>query len=125
MCLVSATLVLGVDAGAQSSGQAPRSRLTLRGGGSRSVQPWVTSHSRGSTRVCGVLRDSPCFAQGLKLHAAFKLSFILAVLQKHGLVSPAVAESVTSFIAANQTFDGSSAPAAAPAAAATPAKPPR
>ena len=94
-------------------------------GGSRSVQPWVTSHSRGSTRVCGVLRDSPCFAQGLKLHAAFKLSFILAVLQKHGLVSPAVAESVTSFIAANQTFGGSSAPAAAPAAAATPAKPPR
>ena len=50
-------------------------------------------------------------AQGLKLHAAFKLSFILGVLQKHGLVTPAVAESVTSFIAANQTFSGSSAPA--------------
>lgn len=67
-----------------------------------------------------------CCVQGLKLHAAFKLSFILAVLQKHGLVSPAVAESVTSFIAANQTFGGgSSAPAAAPAPAATPAKQPR
>ena len=65
------------------------------------------------------------YAQGLKLHAAFKLSFILTVLQKHGLVTPAVAESVTSFIAANQTFGGSSAPAAAPAPAAVPAPPRR
>ena len=60
--------------------------------------------------------------QGLKLHAAFKLSYILAILQKHSLVTPAVAESVTSFIAANQTFGGgSSTPAAAPATAPTPA----
>jgi hypothetical protein len=56
-----------------------------------------------------------CCTQGLKLHAAFRLSFILSVLEKHGLVTPAVAQSVTAFIAANQTFGGSSAPAPAPA----------
>ena len=61
-----------------------------------------------------------CCTQGLKLHAAFRLSFILSVLEKHGLVTPAVAQSVTAFIAANQTFGGSSA--SMPAPAPTPAR---
>ncbi len=88
---------------------------------------WLFGAASGTgKKLHGVYRHHTfCCVQGLKLHAAFKLSFILAVLQKHGLVSPAVAESVTSFIAANQTFGGSSTPAAAPAAAATPAKPSR
>ena len=52
-------------------------------------------------------------AQGLALHAAFKLSFILEVLQRRGLVTAEVGAAVTAFIAANQTF-------APPAAAAVP-----
>ena len=85
----------------------------------------VVTPSKASPDVRSL--DDPCVCmQGLKLHAAFKLSFILAVLQKHGLVTPAVAESVAAFIASNQTFGGSSAPpATAPAAAAKPAAPPR
>ena len=55
--------------------------------------------------------------QNLALHAAFKLSFILEVLQRHGLVTPEVGASVTAFIAANQTFGGAPAAAVEPAAA--------
>jgi len=43
-------------------------------------------------------------SNGLKLHSAFTLSFILEVLVKHSLVNSQVAASVKSFIAANQTF---------------------
>jgi hypothetical protein len=59
-------------------------------------------------------------SNGLNLHAAFKLSFILETLQKHGLVEAAVAENVRSFIAANQTFGGAAVPPPAPAPAAPP-----
>jgi hypothetical protein len=55
-------------------------------------------------------------ANGLKLHAAFKLSALLDVLQKHGHVSDEVAAKVRQFIAENQTKRPAAA-AAAPAAA--------
>ena len=55
--------------------------------------------------------------QNLALHSAFKLSFILEVLQRHKLVTAEVADSVTTFIKANQTFGGAPAPAATGAAA--------
>ena len=46
---------------------------------------------------------------------------LLRLMQvRHGLVAPAVAESVQAFLAANQTFQAGGAPAAAPAAAAGP-----
>lgn len=55
---------------------------------------------------------------GLNLHAAFKLSAMLDVLQKHSLVDDATAASVRQFVADNQTtLPGAGAPAAAPAAA--------
>lgn len=63
--------------------------------------------------------------QNLALHAAFKLSFILEVLQRHKLVTAEVADSVTAFIKANQTFGGPAAPAAAePAPSPSPAAQP-
>ena len=43
-------------------------------------------------------------SNNLRLHSAFTLSFILDVLQKHGLVQDNVAQAVKTFIAANQTF---------------------
>lgn len=61
-------------------------------------------------------------ANGLRLHAAFKLSTMLDVLQRHELVTAETAGKVRAFIAANQT-GGAAAPA--PAAAAAPAKPKR
>jgi uridine monophosphate synthetase len=42
-------------------------------------------------------------ANGLKLHAAFKLSFLLDVLVKHGCVGTEVAAKVRQFISDNQT----------------------
>jgi len=54
-------------------------------------------------------------ANGLKLHAAFKLSAMLDVLQRHGLVDGAVADKVRTFIAENQTKRPEAAAAAAPA----------
>ncbi|KAI8470633.1 MAG: humps family-domain-containing protein [Monoraphidium minutum] len=56
-------------------------------------------------------------ANGLRLHAAFKLSAMLDVLTRNGLVSEDVAGKVRSFIAENQTVR----PAAGAAAAASPA----
>lgn len=61
-------------------------------------------------------------SKGLTLHSAFTLSFILQVLQKHGLVDAAVGDKVAAFLAANQTF-GASAPAPTPPPA--PTKPKR
>lgn len=59
-------------------------------------------------------------AHGLKLHAAFKLSAMLDVLLRHGLVTEDTAAKVRKFIAENQT----SVPAPAAAAAAAPAPAP-
>lgn len=61
-------------------------------------------------------------SNGLKLHSAFTLSFILETLQKHKLVTDEVAASTKAFIAANQTFKQgeSTARAAADAPAASP-----
>lgn len=59
-------------------------------------------------------------ANGLALHAAFKLSAMLDVLQKHGLVDDATSARVRTFIAENQTklpAAGAAAAAAAPEAA--------
>ena len=54
-------------------------------------------------------------SNGLRLHSAFTLSFIIGVLRRHDLVSEQVAADVKAFIAGNQTFDASaSKPAAAP-----------
>jgi uridine monophosphate synthetase len=53
-------------------------------------------------------------AQGLTLHSAFTLTYILDVLVRHALVTPEVSASVKAFIAANQT---DKTPAAAPPAA--------
>ena len=54
-------------------------------------------------------------SNGLRLHSAFTLSFILGVLQRHDLVSEQVAADVKAFITGNQTFDASAPkPAAAP-----------
>ena len=57
-------------------------------------------------------------SHSLRLHAAFTLTSILAVLVKHSLVTAQVEASVKAFIAANQTFQGNGAdskPKAAPA----------
>jgi uridine monophosphate synthetase len=62
---------------------------------------------------------------GLKLHAAFKLSAMLDVLQKHNLVDEALAGKVRAFIAENQTQLPAAAAAGAAAAAAPPAQPKR
>jgi uridine monophosphate synthetase len=62
---------------------------------------------------------------GLKLHAAFKLSAMLDVLQKHNLVDDTVAGNVRAFIAENQTQLPAAAAAGATAAAAAPAPPKR
>lgn len=59
-------------------------------------------------------------SNGLRLHSAFTLSFIIGVLLRHGLVTKQVAADVKAFIAGNQTFDAS-APKIAPA----PSKPKR
>eukprot|EP00873_Tetraselmis_striata_P040606 jgi/Tetstr1/460870/TSEL_006029.t1 len=68
-------------------------------------------------------------ANGLQLHSAFTLSFILQVLQKHALVSDDVAAKVRAFVAANQTFKAGDAvkpaPAPTPAPAPAPSKPSR
>ncbi|KAK9811268.1 hypothetical protein WJX72_000943 [[Myrmecia] bisecta] len=56
----------------------------------------------------------------LALYSAFKLSFILDVLVRHKLVTEDVAAKVHSFLAANQTFGPTAAPAAAAPAAAKP-----
>ncbi|MEW5302612.1 MAG: hypothetical protein WDW36_005379 [Sanguina aurantia] len=58
-------------------------------------------------------------SQGLNLHSAFKLSALLSILVKHGLVQPETAASVHAFIAANQT-NVAAAPAAAVAPVAAP-----
>nr|BAY00744.1 uridine monophosphate synthase [Expression vector pUT3]BAY00745.1 uridine monophosphate synthase [Expression vector pTR_KJUMPS] len=63
-------------------------------------------------------------SNGLRLHSAFTLSFIIKTLQAHGLVSAEVADSVAAFIAANQTFSPSAAAAPTPASA-PPAQPKR
>lgn len=55
-----------------------------------------------------------CAANGLTLHSAFTLTYMLDVLTKRGLVADAVAQSVRDFVAANQTFSGAAAPAPAP-----------
>lgn len=56
-------------------------------------------------------------ANGLQLHAAFKLSAMLDILLKHQLVTAQVANSVRKFIAENQTrLPSTPAPAAPPAA---------
>jgi uridine monophosphate synthetase len=60
-------------------------------------------------------------AQGLRLHAAFKLTHMLDVLVAHGKVTAETADRVRAFIAANQTKSavaGASAPTAAAAAGA-------
>lgn len=64
---------------------------------------------------------------GLKLHAAFKLSAMLDVLQKHNLVDEALAGKVRAFISENQTQlpAAAAAGAATAAAAASPAQPKR
>ena len=59
-------------------------------------------------------------SNGLRLHSAFTLSFIIGVLRRHALVSEQVAADVKAFIAGNQTFDAS-----APKPAAAPARPKR
>lgn len=59
--------------------------------------------------------------QGLKLHSAFTLSFILDTLVDAGRVTPDLAAATKAFIAANQT----TAPAAAPTPAPAPAAPAR
>ena len=46
-------------------------------------------------------------SNGLRLHSAFTLSFIIGVLRRHDLVSEQVAADVKAFIAGNQTFDAS------------------
>lgn len=61
-------------------------------------------------------------SNGLRLHSAFTLSFIIKTLLAHKLVTQDVADSVAAFISANQTF-GPSSTTAPPAAA--PAKPKR
>ena len=58
-------------------------------------------------------------SNGLRLHSAFTLSFIISVLLRHSLVTEQVASDVKAFIAGNQTFDAS-APKPAP-----PSKPKR
>ena len=62
-------------------------------------------------------------AQGLRLHSAFTLTYILDTLLRHGLVTDAVARSVQQFLAANQTDKPGAIPAAAATAAA--AAPPK
>ncbi|KAG2493995.1 hypothetical protein HYH03_007922 [Edaphochlamys debaryana] len=70
--------------------------------------------------------ESHLAKNGLALHAAFKLSAMLDVLQKHSLVSDETAKKVRTFIAENQTTLPSTtaaapaAPAAAPVAAPKP-----
>ncbi|GJP32251.1 hypothetical protein CLOM_g6108 [Closterium sp. NIES-68] len=54
-------------------------------------------------------------ARGLRLHAALTLTHVVTALVKHGKLTNDVAESVTKFIAENQTAN----PGAAPAPAAT------
>ncbi len=54
-------------------------------------------------------------AQGLALHSAFTLTYILETLVRHGLVEAGVAAAVKKFIAENQTDTAAAAPAAAPA----------
>ena len=51
-----------------------------------------------------------CAANGLTLHSAFTLTYMLKVLTKRGLVEEAVAQSVRDFVAANQTFTGAADP---------------
>lgn len=60
-------------------------------------------------------------SQGLQLHSAFTLSYILDTLLRHGLVTDDVASKVKAFIAANQTDQ----PGGIPAAAAPPPAPKR
>lgn len=60
-----------------------------------------------------------CASNGLQLHSAFTLSYMLDVLTGKGLVDGATAEKVRAFVEANQTFGGgAAAPAPAPAPAA-------
>ncbi|CAI5492200.1 unnamed protein product [Closterium sp. Naga37s-1] len=58
-------------------------------------------------------------ARGLRLHAALTLTHVVTALVKHGKLTNDVAESVTKFIAENQTANPAAAPAAAPAPAVT------
>ena len=53
-------------------------------------------------------------SNGLRLHSAFTLSFIIGVLLRHSLVTEQVASDVKAFIADNQTFDASAPKPAAP-----------
>ena len=52
-----------------------------------------------------------CASNGLKLHSAFTLSYMLDVLTGKGLVDDDVAAKVRAFVAANQTFNAGSTPA--------------
>jgi uridine monophosphate synthetase len=54
-------------------------------------------------------------SQGLQLHSAFTLSYILDTLLRHGLVTDDIAAKVKQFIAENQTDKPGAIPAAAPA----------
>ncbi|CAI5459271.1 unnamed protein product [Closterium sp. Yama58-4] len=60
-------------------------------------------------------------ARGLRLHAALTLTHVVTALVKHGKLTNDVAESVTKFIAENQTANPAAAPAVALAAAPAPA----
>lgn len=51
-----------------------------------------------------------CAANGLTLHSAFTLSYMLDVLTGRGLVADDVAARVRAFVAANQTFSAAAAP---------------
>jgi len=53
-------------------------------------------------------------SNGLRLHSAFTLSFIISVLLRHGLIEEQVASDVEAFIAGNQTFDASAPKPTAP-----------
>ncbi|CAI5528246.1 unnamed protein product [Closterium sp. Naga37s-1] len=53
-------------------------------------------------------------ARGLRLHAALTLTHVVTALVKHGKLTSDVAESVSKFIAENQTANPAAAPAAAP-----------
>lgn len=63
-------------------------------------------------------------AQGLKLHAAFKLTHMLDVLVRHGKADQATADRVRAFIAANQTVAAvAGASAAAKTSSTSPLRP--
>ena len=66
--------------------------------------------------------EARCASNGLRLHSAFTLSYILDVLTSKGLVKESVAASVREFVAANQTFGGTAPPPPPPSAPAAPVR---